>query len=106
MGAYKDALYITAEETGPRASLAVDVLTTCRGVVVLDGLLALRPEADHITCEVIASRATPGRYRAAIEDAQSLLNRSTIFNAVSGATLLWVVVEDYGMGVGILAHGS
>jgi hypothetical protein len=106
MGAYKDALHITGEETGSRASLAVDALTTRRGVVVLDGLLALRPEADHITCEVIASSMAPSQYRSAIEDGQSLLNRSTIFNAISGTTLLWVLVEDYGTGVGVLAHGS
>jgi len=106
MGAYKDALHVTAEEVGARAALAMDVLANRRGVVVLDGVLALRPESNHIACEVIASRSTSGQYRLAIEEAQSLLKRSTISNAVSGIKLVWVVVEDYGMGVGVLAHGS
>ena len=106
MSAYEDALHITAGEIGPRALLASEVLSTRSGVVVLDNVLALRPEPDRIFCEVIAEAGSPHNYQAAVEAAQSLLKSSTLFNSVSGKALCWLVVDDYGMGVGVLWDGS
>jgi hypothetical protein len=106
MSAYKDALHVTASETGPRALLASEILSTLGGVVVLDSMLALRPEPDRILCEVIAQPGSPANYQAAVQAAQSHLKDSTLFSAVSGKVLSWLVVDDYGTGVGVLWHGS
>ena len=106
MGSYKDDLHIHVDESGPRFTLACELLSSGRGVVVLDNTLALRPEPNRILCEVIAESATPASFPVAVQAAQSLLERSTIPNILAGKALSWLVVDDYGMGVHVLWHGS
>jgi hypothetical protein len=106
MSAYKDALHITVRESAARVALASELLASGTGVVVLDNLLALRPEAGRIICEVIANGIASSKYAAAVEAAQALLKRSTLFKSVAGKALTWLVVDDYGMGVSVVAHGS
>ncbi len=101
MSAYKDALHIAVQESDRRALLASELLSSGRGVVVLDGTLALRPEPDRILCEVIATPVSLAKYRGAVEAAQALLKRSTIFKDIS-KPLSWLVVDDYGMGTVVL----
>jgi hypothetical protein len=53
MSAYKDALTIDAQSSEQRLALAADVPDRCEGVVMLDGVVALRPTPDAILCEVL-----------------------------------------------------
>ena len=106
MGAYKNDLHIGVDETGPRYDLACELLSTGRGVVVLNGTLALRPEPSRVLCEVIADSVSPAKFPVMVQAAQSLLERSTIGNTLAGKVLSWLLVEDYGMGVHVLWHGS
>ena len=105
--AYDDALQIASSETGSRADLAIDLLANANGVVVLDSVLALRPEPDRILCEVFASPSTvPGKYEAVAESAKEFLAQSTIFKALPVKPLSWLVVYDYGKGVVVLWRAS
>jgi hypothetical protein len=72
MSAYKHALHLSSTERGPKLQLATELLAEGKEVVVLDGTLALRPEADKILCEVISAgsvacflRTRRGQARAA-----------------------------------------
>jgi hypothetical protein len=106
MSAYKDALRIAFDETGPRALLAAELLSTGRGIVVLDSVPALRAEADRILCEVIATPSNPANYQAAVAAARSRFSSSSLSNSIAGKPLCWRVVDDYGTGIGVLWHGS
>lgn len=99
MSAYKDALHISANETGGRVELAAELLSSGRGVVVLNHLLALRPVASGLVCEVMGHNGrNPHHYKAEVESAQALLANSSLASATAGKKLSWLVVEDYGMG--------
>ena len=76
MSVYKDALHVSSSEIGPRLQLASELLAGRGAVVVLDGLLALRPARDEILCEVISSGSlTP---QAQVQNAKRLLEASSL----------------------------
>jgi hypothetical protein len=53
MSAYENALVVDDTSSDERLALAAEVLDHCKEVVMLDGVVALRPTADAILCEVI-----------------------------------------------------
>jgi hypothetical protein len=104
MSAYKDALHLSSTELGPRLELASELLAGHRAVVLLDGLLALRPEGDEILCEVISSGSlTP---QAQVQNAKQLLEASTLGGNVTRKKCRWLVVEGYGTGIAELWRES
>jgi len=96
MSAYKDALHISSAERGARLQLAVTLLAGQGPVVVLDDLLALRPDRDAILCEVIASGSLAPQ--AQVQNAKRLLQFSTLGGSIEGRQCHWLLVEDYGTG--------
>ena len=107
MSAYKHDLHICAGEVGPRAELAVELIATGKGVVVVEDSLALRPNGNELLCEVIVpSPSVASRYEAAVLHARALLASSPVAAAVSGKRLAWLVVEDYGTGTTELWRAS
>ena len=96
MSAYKHALHLSSTERGPRLQLAGELLAEGREVVVLDDVLALRPESEKILCEVIAVGSVA--HQAQVESAKRLLNASTLGSFVDSQRCRWLVVEDYGTG--------
>jgi hypothetical protein len=96
MSAYKDALHLTSAEQGPRLALAAEILAEGSGVVVLDGVLALRPASDKIQCEVISSGTTPPH--AQVEAAKRLLLVATLGCLVDSHKCDWLLVDEYGTG--------
>jgi hypothetical protein len=96
MSAYKDALHLTSADQGPRLALAAEILAEGSGVVVLDGVLALRYASDKIQCEVISSGATPPDIQ--VEAAKRLLQMATLRRVVDSDKCEWLLVDDYGTG--------
>ena len=102
MDAYQHALKIAADVDGRRLDLARDLLATGNGVVLLEHCVALRSEGYRIVCEVLTRLPTGARdnegFEAEIATARRALEASTIYAAVDGCELEWIVVENDGMG--------
>ena len=107
MSAYKNDLHIRANESGRRAQLAAELISTGQGVVVIEETLALRPNEGELLCEVISRPCSDvTTYKAVVENARALLASSSLVAAASSKKLSWLVVEDYGMGTLELWHAS
>ena len=107
MSAYKNDLHIRANESGRRAQLAAELISTGRGVVVIEEMLALRPNDGELLCEVISRPFSDvASYEAVVEDAKALLASSSLVAATASKRLSWLVVEDYGTGTLELWHAS
>lgn len=102
MSAYRDALLIDASASEERLRRAGALLAGCGGLVLLDGVTALRPGPRAIRCEVIDP--TPHGHRCAeefkvlIENAARELARSALARHLPRRPLRWSVVEDAGTG--------
>lgn len=100
---YKDALTLDRDSPPSRVARAAELLERGEGVVLLEGVLALRPTAAAIRCEVIDP--SPGahrceeEYRVLLENAARCLEQSELRKALPARRLLWVVVEDDGTGI-------
>ena len=105
MSAYKDALHIKSDESGGRLALAQELLATGQGVVVLDGVVALRPSGRELLCEVISDGSGTG-FASEVASARELLARSTLGLSASTRKLQWLVVDDYGTGTQELWRAS
>jgi hypothetical protein len=105
MSAYKGDLHIRSDESGGRLALARELLATGQGVVVLDGILALRPDGGGILCEVIAD-GSESDFASEVAGAQDLLARSTLDLHAISRKLQWLVVDDYGTGTRELWRAS
>jgi hypothetical protein len=106
MSAYRDALHIKSDESGSRLTLAQDLLTTGQGVVVLNGVLALRSNGHEILCEVI-SNGPSADFSSEVASAKDVLARSTLgLPSAAGIALQWIVVDDYGTGTQELWRAS
>ena len=108
MSAYRDALVVDDTSSEQRLDLAAQVLLRCEAVVLLDGVVALRPDAGAIICEVIDP--TPNSHRCAeefqvlVENAGRQLANSRLAKRLPKRPLRWVVVDDYGTGTLELWH--
>lgn len=97
---YKNAL--TVDETSPEArlSLAAEILERCKGVVILNNRLALRPEAGRILCEVIdlapSSHRCAEEFAVLVENAQRALASSKLKSKLPKRPMEWLVVENCG----------
>jgi hypothetical protein len=100
MSAYRDALVVYSDSSEQRLALAADLLKSCSGVVVLDGILALRPMADEILCEVVdpdfGVHRCEEEYKVLVENASRALATSKLAHLLPGRPLRWLVVEDTG----------
>ena len=110
MSAYRDALHIDRDAPPSRVRLAMSLLQSGEGVVVLEGRVALRPLQDHILCEVIdesgKSRRSPHEYEALVEAGRQILATSQLENALPRKILSWLVVVDDGSGTIEMWHAT
>jgi hypothetical protein len=100
MSTYREALAIDDDSSDERIALAVEMLNSGQGVVLLGNTLALRPAKVGIRCEVIDP--LPGAHRCAeefkvlIENAGRALAASKLGRLIPSQSLQWVVVEEHG----------
>lgn len=102
MSAYKHALTVDDSSSEQRLALAVQVLDRCEGVVMLEGVVALRPTPSAILCEVIDPMPTAHRcaeeFKVLVENASRGLFSSKLGSRLPQRPLQWLVVDDYGTG--------
>jgi hypothetical protein len=108
MSAYRHALVVTNESSEERLNLAASLLQQGEGVVVLDGVVALRSERDHLLCEVVepmpSCRRTNDEYASLAHNAAVGLAASRLGARLPNRPLKWLVVDDYGTGTQELWH--
>jgi hypothetical protein len=108
MSAYRDALTVDADSSDERLALAAEILAKGAGVVVLEGIVALRPARTHILCEVVdptpSSRRCEREFEVLVENAQRMLEASKLREHLPDLPREWLVVEDYGTGTAELWH--
>ena len=100
MPAYGNALAINADSSDQQLGLAIDILLTARGVVILDNAVALRATATGLVCEVIdpapTSRLCEHEFEVLVENAQRVLESSRLSKRLPKIPRKWLVVEDNG----------
>ena len=102
MSAYRDALSIAADSSEQRVALAAELLASSDSVVLLEGMLALRPTSHCILCEVIDPMPNSHRcaeeFKVLVENAARALEASRLGKLMPAQPLRLLVVEDYGTG--------
>jgi hypothetical protein len=102
MRAFDNALHLTAGASPERVALARELLESRKGVVVLEGRVALRPEGGGITCEVIDpshdSTGSEAHYERLVAEGQKLIEAFALVGFVEASPRRWIVVTDSGMG--------
>lgn len=103
MSAYRDALVVDQASSDARVALAAKMLSSSEGVVLLEGLVALRPDTDAILCEVLdpmpSSHRCAEEFGVLIENAKRALEASKLGDRLPDKPLRWIVVDDYGTGI-------
>ena len=106
MTVYKHALVIDDASSEQRLALAAEMLDRCEGIVMLEGVVALRPTPDAILCEVIdpmpAAHRCAEEFKVLVENAGRTLARSNLASRLPRKPLQWLVVEDDGVGTVVL----
>jgi hypothetical protein len=100
MSAYKHALVVDNASSERRLALAAAVLDRCDGVVMFDGVVALRPTPGAIMCEVIDPAPSEHRcaeeFKVLVENASRSLANSKLAERLPRRPLKWLVVADCG----------
>lgn len=101
MSAYKNALAIDTDSSDRQLALAADILGGHEGVVLLEGLIALRTLRTHLRCEVLdpspAARRCANEYEVLVENARRVLQASKLRELLPNVPRKWLVVADHGM---------
>lgn len=108
MSAYRNALAVSAAASDERLTLAAEMLASGRGVVMLEAVVAVRSAGSHIRCEVVdpmpAARRCENEFEVLVENAQRMLESSTLGKVLPDLPREWLVVEDNGTGTVELWH--
>jgi hypothetical protein len=100
MSAYRHAVAVDAAAPDQRLALAAEILSGQTGVVLFEGMLALRPTRTHLLCEVIdptpAARRCANEYEVLVENAKRAFEASTLRQRIPDRPCRWVIVEDTG----------
>jgi hypothetical protein len=100
MSAYKDALTIDADAPDQRLAMAADVLAGRKGVVMFEGILALRATQAQLLCEVVdptpSSHRCATEYEVLVENAMRALDASKLSELLPALPRKWVVVDEHG----------
>lgn len=98
--AYGDALVIDADSTADQLTRAAGILASGGGMVMLEGIVALRPTRTHLYCEVVDPTASARRcereFEVLVENAQRTLHSSRLKDDLPDLPRRWRVVEDRG----------
>lgn len=94
---YERALVIDDASSEQRLAIAADLLETCDGIVMLDGVIALRPGPAEIRCEVIDPDPSAHRcaeeFKVLVENAGRRLAGSKLATRLPLKPMRWLVVE-------------
>lgn len=100
---YKQALVIDDTSSELRLALAGELLERCEGIVMLDGVIALRPGPAEIRCEVIDPAPSAHRcaeeFKVLLENAGRRLAGSKLAAFLPRRPFNWLVVEDSESGI-------
>jgi hypothetical protein len=95
---YEQALVVDDTSSERQLALAADLLETCGGIVLLDGMIAVRPGTVEIRCEVIDPDPSAHRcaeeFKVMVENAARRLAASTLGSRLPERPVRWLVVED------------
>jgi hypothetical protein len=108
MSARERAFAIEAGASDQRLALAAEVLASGSGVVVLDGVVALRLTNQWLVCEVAdptpSAHRCENEYEVLIENARRALEASKLRALLPHLPRKWLVVNDFGTGKVELWH--
>jgi hypothetical protein len=108
MSAYREALAIDSDSSEERLALAVEILASATGVVMLEKTVALRRARTHLLCEVVdpmpSARRCENEFDVLIENAQRMLESSRLGERLPDLPRRWLVVEDRGTATVELWH--
>lgn len=100
---YEGALAVDEDSSEQRLALAGGLLASGAGIVLLDGVIALRPGPAGTRCEVIDPAPSAHRceeeFRVLVENAARRLAASRLAARLPRRPLWWLVVEDRGSGI-------
>lgn len=100
---YEQALIVDDASPEECIAQAADRLQRCEGVVILDGVIALRPGPAEIRCEVIDSAPSAHRcaeeFKVLVENAGRRLAASALAGRLPRRPVKWLVVEDSEAGI-------
>jgi hypothetical protein len=99
---YKHALVVDETSSEQRLLQAAEMLDRCESIVMLKGVVALRPTPDAVFCEVVDlmpnSHRCAEEFKVLIENAERGLAGSKLASLLPRRPLQWRVVGDYGTG--------
>ena len=102
MTAYENALVVDDAVSEQDLLRAAQALERCEQVVVLDGVVALRPTPVAIVCEVVDplpdSHRCAEEFKVLVENAARGLAASRLGRVLPARPLQWRVVADTGTG--------
>jgi hypothetical protein len=96
-----DTLVVDDSSSEQMLALARTRLEHCTGLVVLNGVVTLRPWRHEIECAVTPIAAAPRceeEYKVLVENAARALGSSELGRRLPQRPLRWVVVDDDGSG--------
>jgi hypothetical protein len=103
MSAYRHALAVDAAASDQLLAQAADVLASGDGVVLFEGMLALRATRSRLLCEVIdptpSARRCANEYEVLVENAKRALEASRLRELLPDLPCRWSVVDDFGTNV-------
>ena len=110
MSAYKDALTIKDGDPDQQLKQAAELLARGTGMVVYEGILALRPAGPIIHCEVVdpmpQTHQCANEYAVMVENVRRRFESSKLSMLLPDLPRKWLVVEDQGSGITEVWHAS
>ena len=102
MTAHEDVVAVDAEASTQQLALAAEILAARSGVIILAGMVALRPTRTELLCEVIdpmpSSHRCANEYEVLVENARRALEASKLQGLLPDLPCRWSVVEECGSG--------
>jgi len=102
MTSHRDVVAVDAEASAQQLALAAEILAARSGVIILAGMVALRPTRTELLCEVIdpmpSSHRCANEYEVLVENARRALEASKLQELLRDLPCRWSVVEECGSG--------
>jgi hypothetical protein len=108
MTGQSDVVAVDAQASAQQLALAAGVLARRSGVIVLAGVVVVRPTRTELLCEVVdpmpSSHRCAYEYEVLVENARRALEASDLQDLLPDLPCRWSVVEDCGSGTRELWH--
>jgi hypothetical protein len=102
MSTHKGAVAVELADSDDRLAFAAQALADGQSVVLLEGMLILRPAPGELRCEVVdpapSARRCANEYEVLVENAQRALEASTLAPLLPNLRRTWFVVGDNASG--------